>query len=455
MNLPNYFLADLPAEATLSAGMVTEACRTLKRNRQRYLAPKTTESLLRSFDELARSWLNPDFRFRRHALEEGPARTGFSAAVLSDGLDHLFRELTGERLELLLSQEVGDRQRLDKWSSSPLERQTARSSLVRGPELLAQISGGLIPNGTIQGIVLGFLIRSAQFVKCASGGSFLPRLFAHSLYELEPKLGACLEIAEWRGGAADVEEALFTESDCITATGSDETLSQIRRKLPGGKRFVGYGHRVSFGYLTREALSGFGSPEWVRRAADDVVAWNQLGCLSPHVFYAENGGTISPEQFAELLANELDRREKEFPRGEVPAEVAATIASRRAFYEVRAAHSPETRHWFSPKSTAWSVVFEAEPRFQISCLNRFVYVKSVPGLTEALHGADAIRDAVSTVGIAATESRSAVIAAELARWGATRICPIGRMQRPPLLWRHDGHPALADLVVWSDWEHAD
>ena len=47
MTLPNYFLADLPPEATLSAAMVGEACQTLKRNRGLYLArfdrPPTAE----------------------------------------------------------------------------------------------------------------------------------------------------------------------------------------------------------------------------------------------------------------------------------------------------------------------------------------------------------------------------------------------------------------------------
>ena len=43
MNLPNYFLADLPQEATLTATMVGEACQTLKRNRERYLAGRSTD----------------------------------------------------------------------------------------------------------------------------------------------------------------------------------------------------------------------------------------------------------------------------------------------------------------------------------------------------------------------------------------------------------------------------
>ena len=73
-------------------------------------------------------------------------------------------------------------------------------------------------------------------------------------------------------------------------------------------------------------------------------------------------------------------------------------------------------------------------------------------LTAALQGADPIRGKVSTVGIAVPEDRAAEIATQLARWGATRICPLGQMQRPPLTWRHDGRPALGDLVTWTDWE---
>ena len=48
--------------------------------------------------------------------------------------------------------------------------------------------------------------------------------------------------------------------------------------------------------------------------------------------------------------------------------------------------------WQSRNSTAWTVVYEADPRFQVSCLNRFIYVKGVKDLTEALHCADAVTE---------------------------------------------------------------
>jgi hypothetical protein len=289
-------------------------------------------------------------------------------------------------------------------------------------------------------------------MKCASGTSLLPRLFGHSLHEADAKLASCLEIAEWRGGNAALEEVLFAEADCVTATGRDEVLASIRSRLPFNTRFVGHGHRVSFGYVAAGALERFSALELATRAADDVAAWDQLGCLSPHVIYVEESAGLGADQFAEMLADELAQREQTQPRGKVSTEIAATISSRRAIYAVRAAHSADTRVWQSHDSTAWTVVYEADTRFQASCGHRWVYVKPVKELSELLVAGGSVRGQVSTVGLAAPEEWAERIVAELAGWGVTRVCPLGKMQEPPLTWRHDGRPALGDLVTWCDWE---
>ena len=453
MNLPNYFLADLPPEAILSPTMIGEACQTLKRNRERYLADRSTENLIKILGQVAENWLEPDYSFRKKMLELGPAQTGFSRETLARGLDGFFKQLTRENFHALLVQEFGDAGRLDAMGATPAEQKQNRAAIINAPEFQVHITAGNLPNPALMSMVFGLLTRSAQFIKCASGASFLPRLFAHSIYEADAKLGACLEVAEWRGGSLALENALFAEADCVTATGSDETLAAVRMQLPVKIRFLGYGHRVSFAFVGSEELYGSSAKKIAARAADDVVAWNQLGCLSPHVVYVQLGGEVYPEHFAQMLADELEKREASEPRGELPAEHAAAIASRRGIYEVRAAHSPETtRHWCSQNSTAWTVVYEAEARFQMSCLNRFIYVKGVADLTAALQGADEIRRKVSTVGIAVPADKSQEIATQLARWGATRICPLGQMQNPPLTWRHDGRPALGDLVTWTDVE---
>ncbi len=383
MNLPNYFLADLPAEATLTPGMISEACQALKRNRAQYLASRSTHSLVKVLSEVAEGWLNPHYPFRQLALDQGPDATGFSRATLASGLEAFFGKLNAENLNALLLQELGHRQRLDQMVATPAEEKARLAAMATGPELLVHIAPGNVPNPALMSIVLGVLARSAQFVKCARHAALLPRLFAHSLYDADPKLASSLEVAEWRGGEASLETALFNEADCVTATGSDETLVDVRRRLPGSVRFLGYGFRVSFGYICHEVLAGFGMKKIVARAANDVIAWDQLGCLSPHLFYVEHGGEVSAEGFAELLAEELAKREAAEPRGKVAVETSALIAARRDFYKVRPAHSAETRLWSSENSPAWTVVYEARPRFSLSCLKRFLSLKGVSQLGDA------------------------------------------------------------------------
>ena len=450
MNLPNYFLADLPSDATISPAMLREACLTLKRNREQYLAARSTDQVVRLLTNVAESWRQSDDPFRRLAVEHGPTKTGFARATLEKGLDNFFKQFTRENLHALLAQDLGDARRLDEITAAS---NRGDSGIATGPEFLVHVTAGNLPNPTLMSIALGLLTRSAQFVKSASGSSFIPRLFAHSIYAADHKLGASLEIAEWRGGNAALEEVLFAEADCVTATGSDETLTAIRSKLPITTRFLGYGHRVSFGYVDSEVLSGRNAKEIAAAAAEDVIAWNQLGCLSPHVIYVQRGGDVMPRQFAELLAGELESREPTEPRGDLPAELAAGVASRRAIYEVRAAHSLETHMWRSTNSTAWTVVYEEDARFQMSCLHRFIYVKAAADLTDALKSADAVRGKVSTVGLAAPDDKAQELVTQLARWGVTRVCPLGQMQNPPLTWRHDGRPTLGGLVMWTDWEH--
>ena len=170
----NYFLADLPPEAELTAGLITEACQTLKRNRRRYLEERSTESLLRLLDGLGREWQSEDFPFRKMALETGPAATGFSAPVLASGLDTFFKQLTAANLEALLCQELGHARRLDDFFAGADESDPRRTALARGPELLAHVAPGNLPVPVLMEMVLGLLARSAQFVKCASRAAFLP-----------------------------------------------------------------------------------------------------------------------------------------------------------------------------------------------------------------------------------------------------------------------------------------
>ncbi|MGN6385437.1 MAG: acyl-CoA reductase, partial [Verrucomicrobiota bacterium] len=345
MNLPNYFLADLSDLATLSHQLIADACETLKKNRERFLLPRSTDSTIQVIASLARDWLDRDFPFRKMVFDQGPELTGFTRETLAAGLNQFFAQVTRENLLRLVEQDLGNARRLDEFSSDAGELKSDRSSIARGPELIVHFTGGLIPNPTLTSMIIGLLSRSAQFFKCASGTAFIPRMFAHSLYMADRKFASCIEVAEWKGGTETLDSALFENANCVTATGSDETLAKIYSKVSPRTRFLGYGHKVSLGYVTREMLSRLHHPQLLQSAVDDIIAWNQLGCLSPHVIYVESGGPTAPHDFAEQLALALKDREQSEPRGSIANDASAAITGRRMLYETRSLDGDHTKIW--------------------------------------------------------------------------------------------------------------
>lgn len=452
LGLPRYFLADLPREAEITPQLIQDACENLRENRASFLQHRSTAQIVDLLDVVAEDWLNEEDPFRRAALAHAPGLLGFSRATFVQGMDAFWRLLKTDALEGLILQDLGHAKRLDEPCSNPHELAQGRGSMAHGPVLQAHFAAGNLPCPALMTLVLGLLTRSSQFMKCGTGSSLMPLLFAHSLYRREPKIGACLEVVEWPGGQSNLEKPLLELADCVSFTGGETAWEDLRQRIPHGKRVLEYGHRVSFGFLDQAELGQSDAKRWAMRAAEDVSAWDQWGCLSPHVFYVQKGGAISPMLFAEMLAEALQRKADTHPRSDLSTEEWVSLRHRRELHEVRAAHAPEATRVFGPEDIQWTVVYEEDTRFQYSCLNRFIYVKGVSDLGEALEAADGVRGRVSTVGLAASDARVREWTPLLGRWGVTRVCPIGRMQSPPLAWRHDGRPALADLVTWTDME---
>ena len=219
-------------------------------------------------------------------------------------------------------------------------------------------------------------------MKCASGASFLPRLVCPlPLRNRSQARRPAWNSPAGAGGAVEWKTPLFAEADCLTATGSDETLAAIRARLPARVRFMGYGQRVSFGYrhprsaarrrllpsrCQRGGRRDRLGPEWLSFAAGDLCGGTRRGGV----------GSICLEACRRACAPRSGRTARQRFQPKKPS----AIASRRAICETLAAHRADVKLWTSPDSTAWTVVFEHDVRFQFSPLNRFIYVKPVPDL---------------------------------------------------------------------------
>ena len=131
-------------------------------------------------------------------------------------------------------QELGHAQRLDESCATDGGTEIAdRAAMAIGPELLVHIAAGNIPNPTLMSMVLGVLTRSAQFVKCASGSSLSAAAVRALALRGGTQAGRVPGNCRMARRQCALGRRLFAEADCVTATGSDETLAAIRQRAAG------------------------------------------------------------------------------------------------------------------------------------------------------------------------------------------------------------------------------
>ncbi|MCG0239499.1 MAG: acyl-CoA reductase [Firmicutes bacterium] len=415
-------------------------------NRRRYLAGRSTASLLASLDAVARRWQDPAYPLRREAERWIAAATGYAPETVAWGLAAGAARAGREGLGALLAAEVPPGA-LDGWVPHPGGRGWTRAF---GPELTGFVFSGNVPGIPAFHLATALLVRSAALAKTAAGEPLFAALWCRSLAEVDPELGACVAAAYWPGEAAELHRAAFRRAEAVVAFGADASLDALAQALPPGVRLLRHGQKLSFGCVAREALTPERLPDLARRAARDVAFFDQQGCVSPHALWVEEGGAVSPAAFAEALAGALAELSTRWPRAPLSPEAAAAIQLARS----EARFTPGTRVWASPGSTAWTVVFQPAPAegLRPSPLNRFVRVYAVRDLADLPQHLAPWAGYLQTCSFAGPRDRGLALAATLAPLGLSRLCPLGRSQEPAPHWRHDGELQLVPLLRWVDAE---
>jgi hypothetical protein len=396
---------------------------------------RAVDSIIAGLTRTAREWLRPGNPWCERAVAEAPAVTGFSPAMVQEAVALTFGPITESSLRSMLDRELGDRHVLDEFVAG---------KRAVGPRLIAHFLAGNVPPPGILSICCGLLLKSANVVRLSSRDPVFPRLFVESLRQSGAELADGVAVVEWPKEASGVTESLLKEADAVIAYGDDDTIATLRGLAPRHARFVGYGHKLSLAIVFKGSVTAEKLPALATAAAFDVSVYDQQGCLSPHVFYVEAGA----REFAVALAEAMAAYQARVPRGVLTTGEASAFAQLRHATEFSGASDPSIAVWASPAANDWMVIFEENPVFRVSCLNRVVYVKplasldQLPGLLAPLAGK------ISTVGVSEWNDRLNA----LVELGVGRFCSIGQMQKPPLTWYHDGRPNVADLVRWIDQE---
>jgi hypothetical protein len=364
-----------------------------------------------------------------HAAPPNLPNTAARAKALAKAASefHFLGRCTASGLLGLIRSELGHAAALDRFV--PYGPRFARAI---APRNILHVISGNTPAAALQTILRGLLLGSNNLCKLPAGG--LPD--AHRFRALLPK-----SLASRVHFSSDLPQSWLALADAAVLFGRDETVGAVRAALPPGIPLIAHGHKLSFAIVLDDTR--FAS---VAGAARDTSVFDQQGCLSPHVIFIREKGALTAATYAAQLARAMARFEKHTPRGPLTISEANSIRSVREEAAFRAANGEPLELLTSP-GTAWTVVADATPGFPVSPLNRVIFVKPLP--TDLARTLAPHRSHLSTCGIWPSTAATRDFAALL---GVTRICPIGRMQFPPLHWHHDGQPVLAPLVRWLDFE---
>lgn len=429
----------------LTPALLREQVRALGEARARTLADRPVAEIVGVIDRVAARLLDPADPLRVTAERALPDITHYSPPMIRRVLDRMAADWRADRLRGLLAAELGDADVLDGWVAAA---HGCGKVMAVGPRLAAHVFSGNVPGVAVTSLVRALLAKSASLGKTATGEPLLAALFARGVAEEDAELGACLAVTYWAGGDHEMERAALEHADAVIVYGGRGAVDAIRAQTPPHARFLAYGPRLSFGVVGRSRLAPRVAEEVARAAALEASTFDQQGCVSPHVFYVEDGGEVSPREWAALLAREMEAVERELPRGTLSPGEASAIRQLRG----EAEFIDDGELFASAKGTAWTVIHAPNPAFEASCLNRVVRVKPVSSLGDVPRLVAAYGEVLQTVGIAADGDDAAGLAAALGRLGASRVCPIGEMAWPPPWWHHDGMPPLRALLRWCDWE---
>ncbi|HCE96969.1 MAG TPA: hypothetical protein DER10_00560 [Elusimicrobia bacterium] len=428
-----------PAELE-EIGRKAQAARALMRAASRDYITETLSKAGKLF--------GPGGKYRKAALSHLKEHITFSGPVIARSLDIIPEILDRHALIKRMNMELF----LPYALEAPVERR-GYGGLIRAlPKgVVLHVGAGNVFLGILDSMVIGFLTKNVNIVKLPSSGSNFINLFMDALKEADEKsiLSRCAAILSWKGGSQALEEAALKNVNAVFVWGGYDAVQSYRKIAPIDVRVEGFGPKTSVGVVFESCVDNEGMGDVARRAALDASLWDQAACSSLHTLYL-----IAPVKRHKALAASFlkearkyfSRLAKDLPQGRLSPDEQAEITRARELARADAALDRGSYESSAP-NTDWTVIYEKDPVYRVSPLNRVLYVKTVESLEEVKEKLMPLRGYIQTVGVGGSIERKKVLET-LAPAGIARVVKLGKMLEEANGSPHDGIFPMMSLVNW-------
>ncbi len=408
------------------------------------------ECILDVLNNVADCWQNPDYHLRRKAARILPELTNFSHEMVEEGFSVISAICRRENLEKRLKGELGNLRLLDRWVDRPEYAYDLRA-IPHG--ILLHLTAGNVFVGAVDSLVSGIITKNANILKMSRVDPVFPLLFLESIKENDPQgiIWPHQAALIWKGGDEEIENILLQARLTVVFWGGGEALASVKRRLGSNTRLIENGPKYSFAVVSATRIGAGLAPELVKGLALDLCRWDQQACSSPHVVYVIGSNERSAHVLMEQLYDELLDLQQTLPVGRLSFDEKVEIRKVREL--ARMAQARNEARLLCPESFDFTLIYEKNPEFKISCLNRTLFFKRVNSFAEVILQIEPMRDWLQTVGLCLEPEMVEECHAALINVGAKRVTDIGGMSEGHDGAPHEGNFLLRQLVDWVDREY--
>jgi len=438
------------------ANIVTE----LKENRKKYLSEMPLTEIALAYGNVSRKWADNKYEKKKLALELLPLLTNLSSELIEfyqfrsiykidektinflstlNLPPEVFKQFTPiEGANTYVRAYAGFRDKLSLKNISQNDKEL---------ELVTYITPSNVP-GFIEslGIFIASIVKAAGLIKTPSVQPLFAPLFAESVAEQNKEIGETIAVIPWAGGDESIEDIIFRNSNVVSVVSSTQTAMSVKNRIDKlnreGNSIKGCYHGGKFGIelIGREMAT----KDVAGLAALDGIGYEGYMCGSPAFgFFVEEGGDLSPIEFAEALAGEMEKLSKSIPQTNFFRKLRdvkiGEIISRPEF-------DGGQKIYTSPKNN-FAVIFESKFNLNPIGQNRLIRVFGVKSLEEVIDKMKPWKEYLQTAGVALGNDRIQKIAELMGKTGFSNIRVAGTVALPRLGEAWDGNYPIYEFYI--------
>jgi phenylacetate-coenzyme A ligase PaaK-like adenylate-forming protein len=291
---------------------------------------------------------------------------------------------------------------------------------------------------------LAFLAMVESLVGLNSNIVKLSRRDSDECFKLCEKLFACDSTGKISKKTIVLQDApyeldeLIRSCDAVSCWGGDTSIEKIRSLVPVSKRFITWGHKISFSLISNKRID----QESALNLAKDIVKFDQLACSAPQVCYILDSSFEDLTKFSKYLKESLNELSSTKKLGDLDIQEQAELTNIKELLELESVF--EDKDVISSETNDWRIYLENNSEFKASPLKRSIWLKPIKS-SDLINTLRPFRDHLQTVGVSFDPSSLYVIN-ELFKAGALRVRDLGSMQDSYSGEPHDGEQALSRFV---------